>query len=361
MPEPIPSLSEINLSMASLNDIDLSKVDLTRADLGEANLVRANLGRANLSEARLNGAMLNTVDLSGANLTGANLGGANLSGANLTGAILRRANLCSTNFNLAILRGCDFETARAGWSLFPAVDLSNVQGLDTVEHIGPSSIGTETLAVSEGRISEAFLRECGLSPWEVINARLYNPRLSALEICDLQNEIFARRTCGPLYIGGIFISYSWNDRKFVDKLHSRLKNEEARVYLDRHDLVAGPLEKQIDRAIRLNDTVLLVLSKTSIESDFVLNELEMARRKEKEEHRQVVCPIALDDAWKKKWEPGEANRVLWLTLKEKNILDFSKWGTKVVFESAYRKLIDGLKTHYPTRDTMSRDPGSCPT
>ena len=107
-------------------------------------------------------------------------------------------------------------------------------------------------------------------------------------------------------------------------------------------MLAGDLQKQIGRAIRLNDVVLLVLSESSVESDWVEHELEQARRKEKEEGRDVLCPVALDDAWKAKVD-GD---VLWRQLKKKNILDFSQWKTKA-FEKPFAKLLKGLKINYP--------------
>jgi hypothetical protein len=168
--------------------------------------------------------------------------------------------------------------------------------------------------------------------------------LSAQEVTDLQCEVFDKRTQGPLFIGGVFISYSQDDSRFVLKLYERLKNQQARVWLDRHDMTAGPLQKQLDRVIRLNDVVVVVLSKASVQSDWVENELDMARKKEKEEKRDVLCPVALDTAWKSKMESSEPNRMLWLTLKQKNVLDFSKWKTKA-FERSFAKLVQGLKIY----------------
>ena len=83
------------------------------------------------------------------------------------------------------------------------------------------------------------------------------------------------------------------------------------VWLDRHDLVAGPLQKQIDRAVRLNDVVLLVLSKASIESDWVEHEVKTARKIERETKRDVLCPVSLDEAWKDK-----VTDVLWEHLEK---------------------------------------------
>ena len=61
---------------------------------------------------------------------------------------------------------------------------------------------------------------------------------------------------------------------------------------------AGRIETQIDRAIRQNPTVLLVLSENSLNSDWVEHEVRTARGLEKEIGRDVLCPVALDDSWK---------------------------------------------------------------
>jgi TIR domain len=156
-------------------------------------------------------------------------------------------------------------------------------------------------------------------------------------------------------IGGIFISYSWTDSAFVEKLYERLTKEGITVWLDRHEMVAGAMQKQVHGAIQSNDIVVIVISEASIQSDWVENELEMARKKEKAEDRDVLCPISLDDSWKSKMEQEEPNRALWLTLKQKNILDFSKWKTKA-FEPVYQKLVRGLKTYYqPASQSSSAD------
>ena len=153
-------------------------------------------------------------------------------------------------------------------------------------------------------------------------------------------------------INGCFISYSWNDAKFVDKFRDCLIAEGVNVWLDRHDMVAGTIQDQVWRAIQIQHVVLLVLSKDSVQSDWVENELDMARSKEKAEGRAVLCPVALDDAWKAKVEakdgPGDPSRALWRTLQQKLVVDFSGWETKS-FEDAFQKLVRGLKVNYGPR------------
>ena len=96
-------------------------------------------------------------------------------------------------------------------------------------------------------------------------------------------------------------------------------------------------------AIHLNDIVLLVLSKSSVDSDWVEYELEKAQQKEKDEKRDVLCPVALDKSWEAKLDD-----VLWRQVKKKNVLDFSKWKTKA-FAPVFQKLLDGLKKYYPPK------------
>ena len=343
------TLSGAKLSGADLSEADLSEADLSGADLREADLRWANLSEAILREADLRGAILSKAKLRGATLSKAKLRGADLRAADLRGAILSEAKL----------RGADLSEAQMGGTVLCSL-VSEVQGIGSIQHDGPSFISTDTLVLSKGRIPVSFLRGCGLAPWEVLNARLYDPNLTPSEIEELLYKVFDKRTHGPIFIGGLFISHSWKNSDFVDMLYERLKKEGANVWLDRHHAVAGPLQKQIDRAIRLNDVVLIVLSKAAIESDWVENELEMARKKEKEEKRDVLCPIALDDSWKSKLEPDEPYRGLWRTLTQKNVLDFSKWDSGE-FESTYEKLIRGLKIYYPPADkSATSDPSPLP-
>src|SRR5262249_20575480 len=156
----------------------------------------------------------------------------------------------------------------------------------------------------------------------------------------LQYEIFDAWTKGRSMINGCFVSYSWEDATFVDHLRDRLIDEGVNVWLDRHDMIAGPLQDQVWRAIQVHHLAILVLSKDSVASDWVEHELEMAHEKEKAEGRPVLCPIALDDAWKAKvaakGKPGDRFRVLWRQLTAMHVLDFSKDGG---FDKSFGKLI----------------------
>jgi hypothetical protein len=143
-----------------------------------------------------------------------------------------------------------------------------------------------------------------------------------------------------------FVSYSHKDQAFVDKLYSRLKDAGVVVWLDKHELLAGSLQKQVTRALSKQDIVIVVLSENSTQSDWVENELELSRSKEIDEERDILCPIALDATWQDKTsDPNNPNRALWRKLRDKLVIDFSRWKTKA-FNAAFRQLVDGMVINY---------------
>jgi hypothetical protein len=340
-------LSDAKLLKATLSGAHLFGANLTRANLGEANLSAAfirtaklydaNLSQVNLSDADLLKAELNKANLNGADLRGADLSMVNLTNANLAGANLYRANLRGAN-----LLGSNFTKANVGDTIFGDSDLSQVIGLDKVRHEGPANISTNVLALSKGRIPEKFLRGCGLSDWEIEATKLFNPELTNDEITKIQYFIYELRATQAIQISPLFISYSHGNGEFVDKLEKHLNKKGVRFWRDIHDMKSGRMETQIDRAMHLNPTVLLVLSEHSLQSDWVEHEVRTARALEKEMKKDVLCPVALDDCWKNSpWAKRIMEQIL-----EYNILDFSEWKDDAKFRTTFTKLIDGLELFY---------------
>ena len=179
----LADLSGVNLQGAHLLRSDLSGTDLRRANLKSTSLVRCNLRGSSLHGADLSGADLSYADLwcanlSEANLQGANLTEANLAWADLAGADLRNCRLTATNLEVANLAGADLRWASfirplltgvsLGDCLFEMTlladcDLSNVNGLGSTRHSGPSIVGSDSLARSKGLIPEDFLRQAGVA------------------------------------------------------------------------------------------------------------------------------------------------------------------------------------------------------
>lgn len=284
---------------------DLGGTDLSEADLRDAKLQRANLYRATLARA----------DLSGTNLAGATLHDADLRGARLRRAIASR-------------------------TVFPDV-LGGVRDLNEVRHFGPSTIPTAALSRFTRGIPEEFLRGCGLTDVDIEYARLSNPNLTNEELQEIHNRIFVLRASEPIQRRPVFISYSHADMEFAEEVERQLQEAGIRCWRDVHHLTAGPVEKQLHRALE-ERVALVILSKNSVESDWVEEEVEHARGIEKEQKRQVLCPITLDDSWKDApWEHRLMKQVT-----KNAVLDFSRWEDPGAMKNAFAKLEKGLRQWY---------------
>jgi uncharacterized protein YjbI with pentapeptide repeats len=331
------NLNGANLRGANFAQADLYRADLSDADLREAEFAGANFSAGDVSRAILNKSHFRNADLSytkfvGVDLTSSDFRGADLSGTRLDGAILQNADLTGTKFAKATI----------GSTIFVNLDLSKAIGLEKALHNGPSRISTDVFALSKGKIPASFLTGCGLSDADIEYAKLFNPDLSNDEINNILYKIYDLRASQAIQISPLFISYSRGDSTFVDKLEPYLNRKGVRFWRDIHDAVAGPLEEQIGRAIRLNPTVLLVLSENSLRSDWVEHEVRKARDLSKDLKRHVLCPVALDDSWKdSRWPKRIMEQIM-----EYNILDFSNWKDDSKFDGMFRKLIDGLELFY---------------
>ena len=336
-----PALT-IDLRGANLKGANLKSANLEKADLGGAWLHGADLRGAVLMDAVLDGADLDEADLRGANFWGADLRGAYLKKANLLGADLIEAGLEQVDFMQANLKEADLGEAVLNATVLGDIDLSHTSGLGDIHHNGPSPISTSSLERSKGEIPQEFLRGCGLSDWEIESAKLYQPGLSETEVFDILYRIYALRKDRGIQINPVFISYSQKDEAFVDELEQHLDRLGIRFWRDIHDATSGRLEKVVYRAIRQNPIVLLVLSENSVKSDWVEHEARLAGEWEQELGRSVLCPVALDAAWKTcRWPLILREQIMQYSLQ-----DFSKWKDGREFRKTFKKLIDGLDLFY---------------
>lgn len=317
-------------------------IDLEEAVLMDADIRRANLGQASLVRAKLIGADLRVTNLTGANLERANLVFADLSGAilseaNFSGADLERSRFCNADLKKANLGGAFIGTTDLG-----NLNLSKTKGLGTVRHTASSTIGANTIQLSKGKIPDVFLRGCGLSDWEIELAKLFQPGLSVSHVKDIVSRISDLRANQAIQINQLFISYSYKDRAFVNKMEKALYKNRIRFWQDIHDAPAGPLEDIIDHAIQQNPIVLLVLSIRSIKGNWVQNEVRTVRELEIKLRRHVLCPVVLDNSWETcDWPERMREQIM-----EYNILDFSKWKDEREFGWMFRNFVEGLDLFY---------------
>jgi uncharacterized protein YjbI with pentapeptide repeats len=215
----------------------LAFVDLSSADLRGADLRGANLVGAYLLDAALYGADLRDTDLRGADLHGANLRGADLRASNLHRTNMRDTDLSATNLPYARLFEANLHNTNLTESIcdsttFAGIDLSSVQGLETIMHLGPSEIGISTLYSSKGKIPRVFLQGCGV-PEDVIT----------IWIPSLIGKAIDFYSC--------FISYSHADKSFARRVHDTLQMRGIRCWLDEHQMLPGDdIYEEVSRGIR---------------------------------------------------------------------------------------------------------------
>ena len=264
-------LEGANLSGANLDGSDLQGADLRQSWVGGTSFIRAKLTGAILADAIMFGA-----DLRSADVTNANLSGAYLSEVQFGGRIIVHAdeNAVSSSPGDTMMRGADLTNATCGFTHFDNVDLSEVKGLDTITHEGPSEIGVQTLFRSKGKIPESFLRGCGV-PDVLID---YLPSLVGKAI-----DFYS-----------CFISYSSKDQEFTDQLAGRMRDKHLRVWYAPDDIKGGQkIIDQIDSAIRLHDKLILVLSPDSMHSEWVQREVRVTVQREREENRRKFVPHSI--------------------------------------------------------------------
>ncbi len=361
----LPSLRYANLVDVDLRGADLRGADLANVNLGDANLSRAHLSRANLGDADLHGADLRGAKLYGADLHGAGLRGADLRGAKLHGAHLRRADLCGAKLHGAHLRRADlfgallFEANLCDANLrhahlsdanmtganmtgatlagacfldtVVATDISAVNGLDDIIHLGPSPIDVASILRFKDDLPEKFLRGCGLQEKDI--------------------AYFRSRVGSAVRYYSCFISYSTADEEFASRLHNDFQEAGIRCWKWDHDARTGKsLWGEIDQAIRVHEKLVLIASESSLKSPAVNREIERAIRREdqleskkaagkRDGETDVLFPVRVDDFIFRDWEHERK-----VDVTKKVVADARGWDTDpAVYAKVRDRLIRDLK------------------
>jgi hypothetical protein len=139
-----------------------------------------------------------------------------------------------------------------------------------------------------------------------------------------------------------FISYSKHDQEFAERLYADLRKKGVRCWFAPHDVRGGrKLHKQIEKAINVNDRLLLILSEHSMRSNWVKSEIAHAREKEIAVQRQVLFPVGLVSYERiREWKLFDADigDDSAREIREYFIPDFSNWKD----HSSYQKALESL-------------------
>lgn len=273
-----------------------------------------DLSNADRTPIPLGGADLSNADLSGANLSYADVNATNFCGANFSGASLREAVFRAVEFFKT-----DFRNARLFYTVFADTDLSEAIGLDSVNHIRPSSIGIDTFLRSGGKIPEVFLRGAGVP--------------------DIFIKYASSLAGKPIEFYSAFISYSSKDEDLAKRLYADLQAKGVRCWFAPEDLKIGDkFRAEIDRAIRVHDKLLLLLSANSILSDWVEKEVETAFDRERRDKRTVLFPVRLDTTIMDAVDGWAAD-----IRRSRHIGDFTQWKDHDAYQTAFDRLLRDLK------------------
>lgn len=313
------SIDQPDFSGEKLVKSDLKKANLKNASFRYCDLWRTDFSGADLRNADFNHASLINVVLLKANAAGADFADTDLRSVNMGFANLSNADLWNARFYRVNLEGAVFNGARVGMAAFVEVDLSTAVGLSCIEFFSASSVGLDTIYKSKGIIPPEFLRGCGV-PEGFIE---YMDALVRAE--EMGNKFFS-----------CFISYSHKDEAFAQTVHEFLKKNGVRVWLATHDLRIGEkIRDTLYSKIALHDKVFLILSKDSVKSDWVEEEVDKAFEEEKTRKSKVLFPIRIDDTVMK------TNKAWAIKVRQRLVGDFT---SPAKYAESFERLLRDLRT-----------------
>ena len=135
-----------------------------------------------------------------------------------------------------------------------------------------------------------------------------------------------------------FLSYSSSDEQFALQLYGDMRSYGVRCWFAPEDLKIGAtIRDALDEAIRLHDKLLVVLSTTSVASQWVEQEVERALQEERDKKRSILFPVRIDDAIfsvPAGWAAFVRN--------SRHIGDFREWKSREQYVTALARLLRDL-------------------
>jgi hypothetical protein len=276
-----------------LRDAELPSVRLFQFDLNHANLSGAVLRDANLFRSTLKSVTAAGADFTSADLTAVDFESADLGGARLTDCILWNTVFRNTN-------------------------LAGAVGLTSCKHRGGCTLDAWTVTRSVN-LPQVFLVALGFSPVE------------RGHLLSLQQHYRQYCSC--------FVSYSSSDREFVLSLCQDLRHHGVPHFFAPEDLKIGArIRPEIHRAIYGHDKLLLVLSRSAVESRWVEDEVERSLEKERATGKDCIFPVRIDDAvfnCREGWATTLRNG--------RHIGDFEHWREPAKYAKSLTRLIKDLR------------------
>jgi len=333
-----PDLRNARLVQMDLSSYDLHDALLDGAHIHECSLYRANCRGLSLCDAELERVYANSSAFQNARLAGTSLSDVDFSFAMLDSVSFQRsfleavvfrqtslinadfteATIDSSHFDSATLEDATFTNARLSGAAFSHLSLRDVHGLSSIRFASPSSIGVDTFFISGG-LPPNFLAGCG-SPQSFLK---YAQSLAGVAV-----DYYS-----------CFLSFSSQDESFARRLYADLQEFGIRTWLAPEYIKIGErFRARIDSGIQTQEKLVIILSEYSIDSPWVETEVETAFARERNEKRDVLFPIRVDDAvfrTSKAWALE--------IIRTRQVGDFRDWKQPKEYTAAVRRLVRDLR------------------
>jgi hypothetical protein len=200
------------------------------------------------------------------------------------------------------------------------VDLSSIEGLAEINHKSRSIVEFHSIKLPQDGSALHFLQGVG-APDEWI-------------------DFYRASMMQPIQYHSCFISYSSTDESIAKRLHADLQANGVRCWFAPHDLKPGDyFREEIDKAIHMQEKLLLILSKDSVTSKWVKYEVNRALNREIEQERTILFPIRIDDTVLNSTSGWAAN-----LRAHRHISDFTGWQQQKSYQDAFTQLLHHLRT-----------------
>lgn len=137
----------------------------------------------------------------------------------------------------------------------------------------------------------------------------------------------------------VFISFSSEDMEFAYRLYEDLRKNGVECYFSPEDLKIGDkFWDEIEEKIQRYDKLLVILSESSVGSDWVRDEVEGGLERERENDEKVLFPIRFDNS-------VTDSRARWARRihRKRHIGDFTQWKEHDAYQRSFRRLLRDLE------------------
>jgi uncharacterized protein YjbI with pentapeptide repeats len=297
---------------------NLSAVDFRRLTVRPVFQPKTVLNGCNFRSAKFVSTILDQTNAIGCDFSHAELNGTKIRGADLRNCKFYRTMVAAT-FEDTDITNSSFEEAHLLSTTFINVDLGATRSLNRAHAYPPITLDARTLLRS-GILPRDIYRACGMS--------------------DAVTKSIKRTLKQRRKRVRCFISYSSKDENFVATLRSDLEDNGIETWYAPRDMPIGARTRvDLDRAILNADKLVIVLSRKSIVSAWVEQEVETALERERQSRRLFLLPLRIDESVMKTKVGWAAN-----LRRTRNVGDFSKHRRNSRYFSTLGQLINDIRS-----------------